>query len=264
MTLTAEQCTRGLPVRMNTDALATYGVPQGSAGLVNRQDSGDVLVDWTREGDSAISLWTYAHDLVHADPAQITDLEVYKNFAAREFWKAKAANGWCSSAEYLANTMGLHDYLPSTVWVDVTVREKVERWPGESDTTVNNRARTQVQTKDRLRVRDYATVETATATTQGTDEFVPVEGETLDAFKARIAAGALSGAKRFGVTGVPEFLRAIGIDPDAVEVPTTIYATVRVQVPVPNGQTPAEFGRGLFALGLADLPGVTVSDVWGE
>lgn len=230
MSVTLADLVPGQTVTMINDA--HYSCPFGSTGQVVRVDSHDVLVSFGDESN-----WYYPSDLA-TDMGSITDLDLYKRLAARKMYEAKMANGWCSTAEYLARLLGMAEYLPIINTVAITHQVQVPAWPGDSEATVEREALRLLRQRakdgniDNLYRSGTEIVDRGEDSGEGADDAQVVEGETVPEFQVRLAATAIKGMRDHGVNGVPEFLRSVGIDPSTIRTKQTVNLYVQVEVEV--------------------------------
>lgn len=263
--LTINDLPVGTEVMINVDIFDTYGVPQGSIGTIDVTEYSDVRVRFD-SCPTPQSLWLYPSQVSLVDLSTVTDADLFRRLAVKVLFEHKAKNGWCGTAEALAVQMGLSDYLPVNTDVTIPHTVTVLRWPGDTDSTVAQRANRMIRDAEtgrnsRSGEAQIEARENPYTPERGYDVDETPEGETLDEFRVRLAQTAIKGARQHGVPGVNEFLTALGIDPSTIKERRTLYATVEVEVEVDASTNVREYARDLFTLALPS--DVTVSDAWG-
>lgn len=252
----------GTYVMAKGESLSHYGLSAGTHGIVTDVESDEVRVRFERAPGDDVSIWVYLRQIDRLDMSTVTDPDLWKRVAVRRLFEHKEENGWCGTAEALAVQIGLGDYLPLPVDVTIPASVTVQRWPGENNAAVVRRTRSSV-TPDTMQWgrAEVSDREQPYSAERGYDVDPTPEGESFEEYKGRVASTAMKGARAHGVSGVPDFLRAIGIDPDSVVETRTMYATVEVEVPVGATTDLRQFARDLFTLALPS--DVTISDAWG-
>lgn len=234
----------------------------GSVGTVLRHDSYEVRVQFPNaSGDGTTEVWCDPSYLHLGDLSTVEDAHLYKRLIARQFVKFKTNNGWCGTAETLAGQVGMIDYLPKKVRVVQPVRVDAQVWPDDENVNAIRAAREVINTTN----GGYRWTGDATEQDmpQNYENVEQPEGQTLDEFKIRLANLALRGQSDYGVSGVRDFLRACGIDPDTVPKTRRLTVSASVEVPVEGDDVDlSALARDTFRLVLpAD---VTIREAWGE
>lgn len=220
--------TTGDRLVLTTDRFAYYSAPIYSTVTAEADEAFGEVRATTGSGRV---LYVLTSEVVVDDPLTMP-LPVYKAWAMRQMWKAKAEYGWCGSAEYVARSLGLASYLPTPLNVTRTQIVNAVRWPGETDDAVIRRAR---RAEDESAWYSVSHEIADEVTTEADDYPADVQDESPEAFRARLKDACVDAAREYAVAGVPDFLRSVGIECDVITRPVNVSVTISVPVEIEVG-----------------------------